>query len=571
MTARRSAPRLVGDGPATASTCLDLVPRVVWIADVNGYYRDLGVDPRASRGEIARAYFERGRDDAHLTYVVKQLLDPAVRRAYDATPLGEIFVDDEVIARLKRRFVGVVSEGGGTFDPGSEPAPWNVVDRLPWSGQDAVNAISAWPFSYYLWDLDEADLDRLRHWQEALVVALGRAGVRRQIAVGMTGGVRPEVEVLTVGSRTVVFFHQQSRSTDALVQRAVSRFLPDAPSAQRDTSMSQPIKPSFRKGADEAREASKGGGSFARSHFFALDGDPKSKDNTAILRFLTEFQGDEAWIVVQQHQNVPTRPKPSDYPKDARWPEKMSAVCRKDVAFDGMYSDCFICDNIVGTNNVRKASARVWALACLREEVVENGQVVGYRDATREIAVTNDKGEATGETRTEKAIVIVNMGFKNFFSILEGFGGHYKTVLDRDYFIKRVGTDTDTQYQIVPLDPIVDADGKVFDVRRPEIAERYGEAGSYAALEAIVVERAADEFYARFFDTRVAQPATQGGTKSEGGEAAEEAAKPGHDVVSEDRLARLASRVKDYGQPGQGEPSGDTPAASVGGGMRDFG
>lgn len=223
MTAPRARPRLVGDGPATCSTCLDLVSSPEWIADVNGYYRDLGVDPRSVRREIVRAYQARGTSDAHLTYVVKQLLNPVIRRAYDRVPLGQVFFDDEVLARFRAVLYRAVSEGRARFEAASGEAPCTVVDRLPWSEQDAANAVSAWPWSYYLWDLDEADSARLQDWQATLVGHLGRAGVRRQIAVGMMGGVRPEVEVLTLGSRTVVFLHQQSSSTDALAHRAVSR------------------------------------------------------------------------------------------------------------------------------------------------------------------------------------------------------------------------------------------------------------------------------------------------------------------------------------------------------------
>lgn len=334
-------------------------------------------------------------------------------------------------------------------------------------------------------------------------------------------------------------------------------------------------KPSFRKGAEEARDASKGGAQFARNHFFQLDSDTSKPENTALARFITD---QPYWIVVDQHQAISTRPAPKDYPKDAKWPDKMSGVCRNDRAFDGMFDDCFICEHMVGKNGVKKPSARVWALACLREEVRDGGKIIGYRDLTREVAITDDKGEPTGETIKEKAIVIVNMGFKNFFSILEGFAGRYDTVLDRDYFIKRIGDGMETTYQIAPETPILmDDKGTVFDLRDPEIAKRYEYTST---LEEIVFERASDDFYARFFDIRVAAPATQTGVGSSTSKDVEVPEAPSNDVPVE-RMQALAERVKGLGKPAAqaepevvaevaAEPESEAPKAKAAAGPRNL-
>lgn len=330
----------------------------------------------------------------------------------------------------------------------------------------------------------------------------------------------------------------------------------------------------FRRGADAAQEASKAGGNFARTEFFKIE-----DGKTAILRFLTDA---EDWIVVDQHQMVPTKGRPADYPTDANWPEKMGAVCRNDPAFEGVYEDCYICDHIVDGKKVRKPGARTWALACLREEVVEDGKVVGLRDLTREVTIPEKDGQPE-KTVTEKAIVVVNMGFKNFYAILQGFAGRYGTVLDRDYWVKRSGAGTDTTYQIVPLDPIETEQGR-FDLRNEGMMARYE---TDMNLEDIISERADDEFYARFFDPRFT--ATKDGVVKTGEAPAAAPAQPEQDVSAE-RMAALADRVKGYGpQGGQGEQQAAAPAQEApappddhapptqqaapagAGGMRDFG
>jgi len=326
----------------------------------------------------------------------------------------------------------------------------------------------------------------------------------------------------------------------------------------------------FRTGDEAVASASKGA-SFAKTHYLSLD-----DGEQVLVRFLTDKQD---WIVVDQHNSVPTKAKPDDWPKDATWPTKMGAVCRKDVGVrDITGNECFICDHIVGTvKEVKRASARTWALAVLREEVKENGQVVGVKDQTREVNITDKDGKATGEVKEEKAVVVVNMGYKNFFSVLQGFGSHFGTVVDRDYFIKRVGKEMDTLYQIIPNQPIVLSDGTILDLRNPKFADRYP---LTQELPDIVMERASDEFYARFFDTRVKAPATK--TSTEAGVPAKDAPQAAGSEVSSEDLKALAARVKGHpaatADPAPApapapapEPPVEAPASAPASGMRDFG
>jgi len=84
---RYERPVRLGWGPARWSTSMALVPMDRVCHDVNGYYRELGVDWRATKKELKEAYVERdGPNDARLTYVFKQLLDPLTPRRTTRRP-----------------------------------------------------------------------------------------------------------------------------------------------------------------------------------------------------------------------------------------------------------------------------------------------------------------------------------------------------------------------------------------------------------------------------------------------------------------------------------------------------
>lgn len=348
--------------------------------------------------------------------------------------------------------------------------------------------------------------------------------------------------------------------------------------------MSGNAHPGFRRGATQAAEIVKGS-PFARTQFFSVE-DGKNVH----LRFLTDAEpdenGDGGWITVLQHQNIKTKPAPDGF--KGNWPGHMSAVCRHDPAFAGIYDDCYICDFLVDGKSVKKPGGRVWALACVREEVIgdgspelggpENkGKKLGFRDVTRDVTIpareAKDGQPALPEqTVTEKAILVVNMGYKNFFSLLNAYYSRNGTILDRDFWIQRKGNDLDTEYQIVGEDPII-IDGEVMDLREPKFMERYK---TDLVLEEVLAARADDEFYARFFDPRFS--ADDGKVVSTG--AAPEP-KPDSEP-DEDTLAAIANRVRGYKKE-EGETPADAPAAeapaekeegsqpaAVGGGMVNF-
>lgn len=302
------------------------------------------------------------------------------------------------------------------------------------------------------------------------------------------------------------------------------------------------MSPNFRKGGDAGEEASaKASVRFAKVEYFSLE-----DKEQGLLRFLTEHTD---WITVDQHQMVPTKPKPADY--EGNWPDKMGAVCRKDKAFD--YGDCYICDFGLEKGKggkVKRPQPRTWALACRREEVIENGRVVGIKDKLREVQRKKEGSDET-ETVIEKDIVVVRFAWSNFWHNIQAAAGHYKTVLDRDYLVKRKGSGLDTDYSILPIDPVPAANGEVFDLRNPEFMKLY--ANEYD-LENIITRQSEDEFYARFFDPRVT--VTKEGAVTETG--ADPTPKADNDV-SEDRLKALKDRVTNYGANGGGQPN-DQPA-----------
>ena len=218
------------------------------------------------------------------------------------------------------------------------------------------------------------------------------------------------------------------------------------------------------RGIKAAQQSAAG---FARTTFFSLkDGD------SATIRFLTDADPTEVepgvlaggWITVLQHQNVQTKAAPAGF--QGNWPGHMTAICRAqnltELGIDSPFADCALC--MSGS----KQTQRTWALAVLREEVREGGRTTGFRDVTREVVVKEGQPPVS-----EPAIVVINLGRRNFFGPISGWYGRNGTVLDRDFAVTRTGDGLDTLYNPIGLDPIGVADGRVFDLRDPEFMSRY--------------------------------------------------------------------------------------------------
>lgn len=251
-------PFLAGHGPVEASTCtaLSVVPEI--IHDVNGYYRDLGVHPSATRKQLRLAYVANGGpDDARLTYVFRQLLNPAVRYEYDRMPLGSRFLDRYVLDEMHNKMVMAararqqeMREQGlrvpdedslirdfyarmgfdeNDFPDLDTPDSSDVLDPAL-SRQHDRDRNKVFPWSYYLWrvhartgEAGERDLRRLAQWQELLVGALARKGVTTKIAVGLLGRMAHPWASAVVGYRVVVFLNRDEEPTAELAERAADR------------------------------------------------------------------------------------------------------------------------------------------------------------------------------------------------------------------------------------------------------------------------------------------------------------------------------------------------------------
>lgn len=222
----RTPRRSIKQGALTRSTCTDLMPWpwVVW--DVNGYYRALGVGFRATRKELMRAYVALdGQNDERLTYIFSQLLDPAIRRRYDASPLGSQFIDKYVIAEIMEKArdiadaagprsaltVDDVLESWGFFNDSEEES--DEVDIPKNVGKDEANGTTPeeWPYTFYTWrTLDLSYFEQvsvMRSWQEALVSACQSHRLVANFAVGLMSryGAPARTMALSVEGVTVLF------------------------------------------------------------------------------------------------------------------------------------------------------------------------------------------------------------------------------------------------------------------------------------------------------------------------------------------------------------------------------
>lgn len=274
-------------------------------------------------------------------------------------------------------------------------------------------------------------------------------------------------------------------------------------------------------GGQKAREeaAKKPFGNFQKTNYFSL-----KNGESIIIRMIDDSQ---AWPYVQQHSFVPTKGAPPDWKSEAKdglpakkWPEQMNAVCRKqkdegELIFPEYNGECFICDEMTNPKNKRGKyypGIKLWARAIVREAIIgtdqmvadgkirENqvGRMVGFRDKMIDHQETNAEGEAVGPVKKIPEIVVINQGMKNFFGAFQAVWDTYGTVLDRDFKITRVGEGLETNYDIVPMDPI-EKDGKRWTLEDPEIKAEYDK---FVDLSPIIEEQASDRHFDTFFDTR---------------------------------------------------------------------
>lgn len=337
----------------------------------------------------------------------------------------------------------------------------------------------------------------------------------------------------------------------------------------------------FRTGMEEAAKSQNA--SFQRVEYFKLD-----DGEQIVVRFLCDY--DET-ASVDVHTMVPVQKSAPEGRKN--WPKTVGAVCRRTELPGGqfLFPDCYIDDHIrTPTGGVIKKSQRTYGLAVVREQVIgdgtealggeaNKGKLLGYRDKMKDVQVTDATGKATGDVEKVRDVRIVGQAYKNFWSHLEGMAGVHGTLLDRDYYIKRKGDDTSTEYQIVHLDPQhVNVDGTVvvFDLRDPRFAERYGitigpdtwtpdpKRPEYTKprrhypeeldIDRHIMRQMDDHYYGMYFDPRLPQEVRGGSATPGEAQAAQPVAKPNSEASS-DQMEALRSRVTSYSQQPAGAPA----------------
>ncbi|MFD7835562.1 hypothetical protein [Streptomyces sp. NPDC059761] len=227
----------------SSSTALMPASWAVLCHDVNGYYRDLGVTPNATRAQLMRAYRARaGETNPYLTYVFSQLLSRDIRKAYDATPLGRRFLDKYEMARqLRHASVVAARESarhgttitaediiqsllGGSADSKNEflaPAEPGGFDGGTRDRQPSLNIPEAWPYSFLLLVSTCTDVFRLAQWQGGLARALADQGIP-QFAVGFHGHPEPDFLVMKDLGTPVFFLNEKAEVTGELIAAAAT-------------------------------------------------------------------------------------------------------------------------------------------------------------------------------------------------------------------------------------------------------------------------------------------------------------------------------------------------------------
>jgi hypothetical protein len=240
-------PQRFGVGPDVWSSCTELAVPVRFCWDVNGYYAALGVPTGATRRELREAYqVLEGQSSPYLTYVFKQLLNPETRAAYDAAPLGQLFLDEYTQRQLKRRAKTEAHRRSaqGEFVTAEQVMDdWGYVAEEEGEGVDTVSPTEQnsprkaerLEYSYYGWKTTKFMMDEgvLQGWQRVLTATAAQLGIAPRLSFGITSvSDRPYI-LEQVGDRVVIFFLEGEEPTESVARDAIDA-LSQFPSRSRD-------------------------------------------------------------------------------------------------------------------------------------------------------------------------------------------------------------------------------------------------------------------------------------------------------------------------------------------------
>lgn len=231
-----AVPRVMDIGPLTFPMHGHIVkyPSIIW--DVNFYYGDLKVRYDATAAQLRDSYITlNGSESVRLTYVLKQLLNPQVRRAYDACQFGSIFFDRYVAEIVRQRMihesVGIPAQETSHNDK-NDKNPFDFTDvmdqeivaDLDGVAQDGVRSARSWLIGFYQYHTARVDVEKMRIWLKCLCEVMGGQNISLSVGLMGTSGAQDDVYVMWVDGNNVAFLHEDCSPTPERAQKVLEYF-----------------------------------------------------------------------------------------------------------------------------------------------------------------------------------------------------------------------------------------------------------------------------------------------------------------------------------------------------------
>ena len=208
-----------GQMTCSSSLVLDLGRRHIW--DVNGYYRELGVEPHAPKAELRRAYQASVQDD-RLTYIAKVLLNDETRIQYDLLKIGQLWFDPWLSARVREEMLDEV-QGRDIAEEGEVTVRQDLLERedqpINISPVEETWSPSGW--GHYTWHIGPRDWLMAR-WRLMLSLAAQELGrTIPDLMVGVMRGEQPWAVYRLSAGRTIFFLEEHAVASTELARAAI--------------------------------------------------------------------------------------------------------------------------------------------------------------------------------------------------------------------------------------------------------------------------------------------------------------------------------------------------------------